>query len=354
MAQALLPVTKAAAFHSFDTGRSACATAHAVQDRPCTRDRKRLFSDLVPLRRGKYAHLRAVAVCDFVTHRRRRLSAATFVNRILAFFDLLGFKKFVLSKPLEDAVASLNGVYYSVLSASTRHDVSQSFSVEHLESVLATYSTLPVGDLTKIRSRFEQSTGFKFLLMSDSIVLYSALFDPKTDTHKLRHGFSTAIRLSRIVMVNLFERMLRARGGIALGEFHADVENSIYCGKALVEAHDMAESQDWIGAVLCPSLEEVAKSYEEGFTVREYTQQPSLARPGWDFVRYDAPFKSGVRPAWVINWGSAFNFGGPVRSDFFGDVLTGIEREDRKYENTLLFLQWLHQRQGHIIKTVPG
>lgn len=270
------------------------------------------------------------------------------MNRILAFFDLLGFKKFVLSKPIEEVIASFHGVFYSFLAASMRHDVSQSLSVENLQSVLKIYSTIPAGDLTKLRSTFERSTGFKLQSMSDSVVLYSAAFDPKTDTDKLRQIFSTATRLSRIVMVSLFEQMLHARAAIALGQFHADPENSIYCGKALIEAYEMAESQDWIGAVLCPSLEEVAQHYEETFTAQEYAKQPSLARPGWDFGRYDVPFKSGARSAWVINWGSAFNFGGPVIDDFFKPVLTGTKSVDRKYENTLLFLQRLSQTQGYL------
>ena len=58
VAQALLPVTKADAFHTLDTGRSACATPPAAPDRPCTRVPQRSFPDLVPRRRPKYAHLR--------------------------------------------------------------------------------------------------------------------------------------------------------------------------------------------------------------------------------------------------------------------------------------------------------
>ena len=57
VAQALLPVTKADAFHTLDTGKSACATPHAAHDRPCTRIPKRSFPDVVPRRRAKYSHL---------------------------------------------------------------------------------------------------------------------------------------------------------------------------------------------------------------------------------------------------------------------------------------------------------
>ena len=269
-------------------------------------------------------------------------------NRILLFFDLLGFRDRVLSKPIEDIVASFHDVFFSIWSAMIGREASKSLSIEHLGSFIKTYSGFSARDFKVVRSTFEKRTGFTVLLMSDSVVLYSKPLEPNTD--ELRQTFSASVRLSRIVMLRLFERMLPARAAIAYGEFHADVENSIFCGRALVEAYEASENQDWIGVVLCSSIEEIAQEYEKTFSVREGLQHPSLARPGWDFVRYKVPFKNGVRPSFVINWGSAFNAGGPVRDDFFKDVLTGIKSVDRKYENTLSFLRWLNRMGGRIVK----
>jgi len=53
VAQALLPVTKADAVYTMDTGKSACATRPAAHDRPCTRVPKRSFPDLAPRRRAR-------------------------------------------------------------------------------------------------------------------------------------------------------------------------------------------------------------------------------------------------------------------------------------------------------------
>jgi hypothetical protein len=43
------------------------------------------------------------------------------------------------------------------------------------------------------------------------------------------------------------------RGALAYGEFWADEDNRIYAGGALLEAHQYAEAQDWIGFVVAPS-----------------------------------------------------------------------------------------------------
>jgi len=46
------------------------------------------------------------------------------------------------------------------------------------------------------------------------------------------------------------------RGAIACDEFYADTNHNIFLGKALVEAHEYGEIQDWIGFFLCPSAVE--------------------------------------------------------------------------------------------------
>ena len=43
------------------------------------------------------------------------------------------------------------------------------------------------------------------------------------------------------------------RGAITFGDFYGDVSHNILFGKALVEAYEYGEAQDWIGFILCPS-----------------------------------------------------------------------------------------------------
>jgi hypothetical protein len=146
-------------------------------------------------------------------------------------------------------------------------------------------------------------------------------------------------------MMTLFEQILPARSALAYGEFHADPEFNIYCGNSLVEAYETSESQDWIGAVVSDSLDQDVTQLIQSFKHVDYFTGVvsgngwNVARPNWDIARYEVPFKSGPRSCWVVNWASAWNYGGPVRDDFFADVMTGDDRIDIKYRNTLEFMK---------------
>jgi hypothetical protein len=150
-------------------------------------------------------------------------------------------------------------------------------------------------------------------------------------------------------MFKLFEFGLPARGAAGFGEFHADTTNSIFCGKALVEAHEVAESQEWVGLSICNSLEKYVSALVDSFSVKEFSRGVfggdwSMIRPDWEVIRYDVPSKTGPVSRWVVNWSTAWNAGGPVRDDFFQEQLTGNPAVKFKYENTLRYLQWFHRR----------
>ncbi|RJR46390.1 MAG: hypothetical protein C4576_10920 [Desulfobacteraceae bacterium] len=68
-------------------------------------------------------------------------------------------------------------------------------------------------------------------------------------------SFAELDHISRWFLYFLIESHIPARGAISFGEFYADKKNSLYFGKALIEAYEYGESQDWIGFVLCPSAE---------------------------------------------------------------------------------------------------
>jgi hypothetical protein len=68
------------------------------------------------------------------------------------------------------------------------------------------------------------------------------------------------------------------RGAISYGELYADMENKILVSQALIEAHEYAEKQNWIGLVLTPSAREQLKNVA-----------PKLS-DGWlDCWEYDVP-----------------------------------------------------------------
>lgn len=177
--------------------------------------------------------------------------------------------------------------------------------------------------------------------------MYSDPVTPEELT--FRQQLTSLLLISRTLMLKLFEFHLPARGAISLGDFHADRTNSVFCGKALVEAYAVAESQEWIGTSVCDSLaghvDALVGSFSlEGFVDIYSTQKRwDVLRLDWDIIRYDVPCKQGKQCRWVINWLSAWNFGGPVRDDFFEQQMTGKDTVDRKYSNTLAYMEWFNR-----------
>lgn len=179
--------------------------------------------------------------------------------------------------------------------------------------------------------------------MSDSLLVYQT----KLVTHdaELPASVTTLLLASRVLLMRLFESGLPARGALCLGELYADRHNGLYCGKGLVEAVQVAESQEWIGAVIADSLSEPVADLVASFDPAKWvntanaTDDFTAARPCWDVVEYDVPFKRGPRRAWIVNWASAWNAGGPVRDDFFAGRLVGDPAIDIKYHNTLQYLR---------------
>jgi len=82
---------------------------------------------------------------------------------------------------------------------------------------------------------------------------------------------------------NFFTDMVRdvgpLRGALTCGRFYADRARNIFVGPALIDAHDYAEKQDWIGYVLTPqAVEELSK------------MKPPVVWPG-DYVWWKVPVK---------------------------------------------------------------
>jgi hypothetical protein len=80
------------------------------------------------------------------------------------------------------------------------------------------------------------------------------------------------------------------RGAIARGVFRVFREDQIHVGEALLDAHDLAESQDWMGIA-------VHKNMEGDLHIRKYfTEYPAC------LVRYPIPLKNGVCESYCLNW----------------------------------------------------
>jgi hypothetical protein len=261
-------------------------------------------------------------------------------ERLVAYFDILGFKELIKNNPINIVVEKFTSIFNSLFSASVRHSVRIGFTAPDING---TYKYLELdNNIADIFSVFEKETLLTPLMFSDSLLLYSGNCKRGSEIF-----FQELVKLtlaSRVITARLFNNIFPSRGAIAYGEFYVDKQKSIYCGKSLVEAVEWTENQEWIGTILCPSIEVEANILIKAYNVEKYLEgvkkrEHSIVRPDWDLLQYNVPLKTGTRKCFVINWASEWNAGGPVRDDFFSDVMTGDDRIDRKYKNTLHFLQ---------------
>jgi hypothetical protein len=59
--------------------------------------------------------------------------------------------------------------------------------------------------------------------------------------------------MSRLFAGSLLHYQIPLRGAISCDRFFADFKANMFFGRALVEAYEYGEGQDWIGLLLCPS-----------------------------------------------------------------------------------------------------
>lgn len=157
----------------------------------------------------------------------------------VGFFDILGFKDMVQSQDLGHVASLLEDI----------HDACNGLGVE--------------------------SVAF-----SDSILLYT-LGD---EVESLERLLKAAIRL----LGPYASIGVAVRGGIAVGEFYC--KNQVFLGKAMIRAYEIAEAQDWMGAIIDPT-----EALDNGFVQRMQAQGI--------LVEYPAPIKGGpVGPVFCLGW----------------------------------------------------
>ena len=176
-------------------------------------------------------------------------------HRLIGFFDILGFRNFVLDNPLNDIIDTMHKIFDAAFRTTIRHDIRKiGYDGFFLKSRLGLYDKYKRRYvLMPVLSLFEKTTKFKFVIMSDSIVIYSP---PLKSTDKIfPTQVNTLIRISRNLITHFFLMQIPIRGSLSFGEYYADPENAIYCGKGLIGAYNETENQNWMGITITKSLE---------------------------------------------------------------------------------------------------
>ena len=165
---------------------------------------------------------------------------------------------------------------------------------------------------------------------SDTIIFYS--------TDDSRMSFQAVAEASRSFFDELLDAKIPVRGALAFGDFYADRANTLFLGKALVDACKYGEKFDWLGFVLHPSALE--RMVAVGQPVSDLT-----------YKRWDAEYKNrktnavGKEPvvAYLVGPGSIMPVaGGNPYLQTLEEMAayTVCESHKRKYVNTIKFLKY--------------
>jgi hypothetical protein len=163
-------------------------------------------------------------------------------NCWIAYFDILGFRNIVEN-------FDANGVLYSY---------------------------------REVLKEIRQYDKVKHKFFSDSFVFYTE----NDSQDSFGHMYSASTMFFR----EMFAKNIPLRGCLTVGQFYVDEEEGIFFGRALIEAYDWAEGQNWIGLVLSEKAKDKLSSFK---TNNDISFLDSLRL--YDFLEYEVPYKKRIK-----------------------------------------------------------
>jgi len=133
-------------------------------------------------------------------------------KRWFCYLDLLGFTALVNDNNISHVIPIYQGV---------------------LKKLSATAETVPMKGIT-------------YTWFSDTFIIYS-----KSDSEK---DFASVESIGRRFFQELILNKIPVRGSITHGSLYSQSLKNIFVGPALIDAYHYAESQNWIGFILTPSV----------------------------------------------------------------------------------------------------
>lgn len=189
-------------------------------------------------------------------------------NRTVAFLDILGFKQIISETPIEELASK-----YEKLIDTAEGLNRPTLAGQNLPTLFPDHKANAPWCLKNI--------------FSDSIILISN-DSTQLSTMKL---LVYAWRLSQVFIAY----KMPLRGSITYGEIYTNPQKSITFGKALTNAYELENKQQWIGVVIDNYMKE---SMPELFQHIKNVQILSDI-----FFEYDVPFKDGATNRYhTLNW----------------------------------------------------
>ena len=158
---------------------------------------------------------------------------------------------------------------------------------------------------------------------SDSFVLYTS--DETNLSYRAIDSFV------RYFIISLINREIPIRGAMSFGQLYSDPENNLFFGKALLEAYQIGENQDWLGFVLCESA--VSQLARVGLPANECLNYAPWSIP-MKQGRENNPTKTLQLPAFIMESGHDLCL--PALQRMQAAATSPSVRQ--KYTNTLDFL----------------
>lgn len=241
-----------------------------------------------------------------------RVSPTT--KKLVAVCDFLGFSNLVKKTPQETLINLDVNNFKSIFASSIRGYPSQ--------PIAATSDQIFFGAVG-------------YAIFSDTVLIYSLSDD--------RYGYENVIRAAfTLLRKYLRDPRYRIRIGISYGEFHAEPENHIYVGKALIEAYQLEKAQEWCGAAFTKSAEKIIReSGARGY----FTNYPVPKKPPQSQIDNCHNLAlSRTEDHMVLNWTEgetgkdcAFKMHGGLPRDYAGLSLSEQKRVEQKLMNTEKF-----------------
>ncbi len=214
----------------------------------------------------------------------------------VAYFDFLGFEKYV-------------------------EDNSLNYIVNEYKDVLKS---------------IKEKEGIYFDIITCTWFSDTFLFYAKANSDEFERAFGQIQCLSTSFFREMIFNLKPLRGALTIGEFYAEPEHNIFLGEALIKAYKYAENQNWLGFVLTPEIITLLKKYEcdkeIGFCEHTYK-------------KYEVPYKENNKRllAWRLD---KFNRNGSdmdAKDYWLWDAVvkmehTAPEKAKVKYKNTKKFI----------------
>lgn len=186
-------------------------------------------------------------------------------NRFVAFFDILGFKDFVMKNPHEVVVEKM-----TMLKNARRYAL-DGFAADGRKVMI---------------------TNLKSVQFSDSFFVFTA-----TDS---ADDFLNLLHLSRVLLSGSFAERIPLKGAISYGKITTDFDASNFVGQPIIDAYLLHEDLNMLGAILDHNIERKIKEFQKDMSVNKDDAFNNELK--YQVVRYKTSTKDGKINYYNLNW----------------------------------------------------